>query len=580
MNNRNLRSVVRNLVSQKKLSFLVLVFCIFPFFASADVVGDKQRFSIDSSYDANVRGSVDATLRVTNPKAYFYVDDEWWNSQDKEQRQQAQDALIVLGEEFEKKIYPALTSTFGFEWKPGIDKQEPITILLHIMKDDTGGYTEYEDEYSKLQNPKSNEREMVYLNANMVKSPLLKSFLAHEFTHVITFYQKEKLHQVEEEVWLNEARAEYAPTLLGYDLASESSNLQRRVRSFTDNTFNSLTEWDNKRSDYGIANLFAQYLVDQYGLHILVDSLQSSQVGIPSLNEALAKSGISEDFAAVFHNWTIAIFLNDCSYGPRYCYYNPQLVNFRVVPSTHFLPSLGDSTVTLHNTMKDWAGNWYKIVGGKDVLNVMFQGQEGISFFVPYIVEDSQRSFSLHILQLSQANTGTILVPGFNSESRSLTILPSVSQKTVSLDGEHPTYEFSFEISTTQHILQAEQQLLQELTLQIDVLKKEIAKLQTPLRAPLTTALQNRQECQAFSQDLFFGMRDSLEVLCLQEFLKNQGTDIYPEGFVTGNFFTLTQAAVIRFQEKYAADVLIPAGLHRGTGYVGSLTRAKINSFQ
>jgi len=68
-----------------------------------------------------------------------------------------------------------------------------------------------------------------------------------------------------------------------------------------------------------------------------------------------------------------------------------------------------------------------------------------------------------------------------------------------------------------------------------------------------------------------------LEVRCLQEFLKSQGAEIYPEGLVTGNFLSLTQAAVIRFQEKYKTEILTPLGLEKGTGFVGSLTCAKIN---
>ena len=74
-------------------------------------------------------------------------------------------------------------------------------------------------------------------------------------------------------------------------------------------------------------------------------------------------------------------------------------------------------------------------------------------------------------------------------------------------------------------------------------------------------------------------MMNSKEVRCLQEFLKSQGSEIYPEGLITGNFLNLTQLAVIRFQEKYATEILNPLGLGKGTGYVGPLTRAKINQF-
>ena len=73
-------------------------------------------------------------------------------------------------------------------------------------------------------------------------------------------------------------------------------------------------------------------------------------------------------------------------------------------------------------------------------------------------------------------------------------------------------------------------------------------------------------------------MTANSEVRCLQQFLKNQGPEIYPEGLVTGNFLSLTKTAVIKFQQKYADDILVPWGLTSGTGYVGSTTRTKLNS--
>jgi len=67
------------------------------------------------------------------------------------------------------------------------------------------------------------------------------------------------------------------------------------------------------------------------------------------------------------------------------------------------------------------------------------------------------------------------------------------------------------------------------------------------------------------------------DVIFLQEFLKSQGIEIYPEGIVSGWFGPLTKKAVIRFQEKYAGDILAPWGLTKGTGFVGKSTGAKIN---
>ena len=75
---------------------------------------------------------------------------------------------------------------------------------------------------------------------------------------------------------------------------------------------------------------------------------------------------------------------------------------------------------------------------------------------------------------------------------------------------------------------------------------------------------------------LKYGMSDA-EVTLLQTWLSSD-TTVYPEGIISGWFGPLTKTAVIRFQEKYASEILTPLGLLKGTGLVGGSSRPKLNS--
>lgn len=555
-----------------KIILIGLAFLIFPFVIHATEI----EFNIDPSYDSLGRSKISAFLHQAGENGYFFAEADFYQKLDIDKRIEITESLRNLSREFDSNIYPKLRELFGSEWSPGIDNDKKIYVLITQIKGDAGGYFNSGDEYSKIQSPNSNEKEIIYLNSAYINNPLAKSFLAHEFLHLVTFNQKEKAVGLSEEVWLNEARAEMASTILGYDDVFPGSNLQKRVKAFLQKPQDSLTEWKGDNSDYGALNLFFQYLVDHYGVKILADSLKTNKAGIPSLNEALVKNGYSEDFSQIFTDWTAAVLVNDCSLGSKYCYLNPNLKNLRISPQLNFLPSVGESSLTVTDYTKNWSGNWYKFIGGQGTLKVEFIGDQKSSFRIPYLLEDSLGKYTLGYLKLDASQRGTSYFNDFGKKYISLTILPSLQSKVSGFDGVENYYKFIWTASVLNEN-RGEDEITKQLLAKIASLQEQIARLQLEIAQKLAQKENNPSSCSKIENNLSYGIKDSAEVRCLQAFLKNQGSDVYPEGLVTGNFFAATRAAVIRFQEKYASEILTPLNFQKGTGYVGLATRTKIN---
>lgn len=568
-------------MSKRNLFFLITFIFIFqPFLAEAQEISSQEMvFNVDYVFDSQSQKEITASLVKTSRSAYWYLDNRITATQE------MNSAIDALSQEFEENIYPTLTKVFGSEWSPGIDKNTRITVLFHPMAKKKAGYFRSADEYPKIQIPNSNEREMIYLNSEHLMDANAKSFLAHEFTHLITFNQKDKRYNVPEDVWLNEARAEYASTLLGYDSDYEDSNLQKRVKDFLNKPFDSLTEWRDFPEDYGTASMFIQYLVDHYGIQVLSDSLRLPKTGISSINAVLSGKGFKEDFSQAFLNWTVAVLINNCQVAEKYCYFNANLKNLRIIPLLNFLPTVGPSILSVENTAKDWAGNWHKFIGGDGVFKIEFRSGGGAIFKVPYIIEKKGGDLDIDFLRLDSAGSGFLQLDDFGYQNVAITIMPVAQNKIGNFSGLEKAFFFSWSASTYK---KPEESIptLAPLSKPISQMTKEevmsriaeINNIIVQLRALLANLTGSEVSCREITQNLYFGMENNYQVRCLQGFLKSQGADIYPEGIVNGNFYALTQKAVIRFQEKYTSEILAPAGESRGTGYVGPSTRAKINS--
>ncbi|PIQ91381.1 MAG: hypothetical protein COV70_04055, partial [Parcubacteria group bacterium CG11_big_fil_rev_8_21_14_0_20_39_22] len=101
-----------------------------------------------------------------------------------------------------------------------------------------------------------------------------------------------------------------------------------------------------------------------------------------------------------------------------------------------------------------------------------------------------------------------------------------------------------------------------------------------PLTYPTDSTTETTQSsgsfCHTWNTNLRVGDRGA-DVRALAIALTKEGVMFAEDGNIE-LFSERRASSVVDFQEKYASEILAPYGLSRGTGFVGSSTRAKLNA--
>ena len=164
------------------------------------------------------------------------------------------------------------------------------------------------------------------------------SALAHEFQHMIHFYQKRILRGVTSETWLNEMASEVAEDLIAdklevngprgvaYDdpTAGAPGNQSGRLPYY--NLFNDaqVTTWDGKIANYAVNYALGAYLARTYGgAELFSEIMQSRSAGVDAIEAALAAAGHEVSFGEVLADWAAAALLSDSTAAPSPYRYNP-----------------------------------------------------------------------------------------------------------------------------------------------------------------------------------------------------------------------------------------------------------------
>ncbi len=257
-------------------------------------VGDQTTFWVGE--DQALRYfEVKATLRYIGPHSYWWIENAYSVS----------DADIAASaEKFESKIYPTDQSYFGREWIPGVDNDPHVHVFIGNVPG-VGGYFYSINEYSKLINRYSNEKEMFFINiaAAAPGTDRLDSILAHEFQHMIHWR-----NDPNEDTWVNEGLSELAMTLNGYSPGGTD-------QAYLQTPDTQLTTWGDAPNEsiahYGAGYLFMKYFLDRFGEKALRELVANPANGADGFNAVLAAEEQPYRFDDIFSDWVVANYLNN-----------------------------------------------------------------------------------------------------------------------------------------------------------------------------------------------------------------------------------------------------------------------------
>ena len=257
-------------------------------------------------------------------------------------------------------LYDWVTAIFGDPWGPHRYSNiippaaaSEIHILLYDIDGDglptTGdstrvvGYFHNVHNLLRADNPSlfrgSNERLMVFLDSPILTLQMNESIgtLAHEFQHLIHFYQKRILRDAGSEVWLNEMASEVAEDLIADKLqvngprgvahddptAGEPENRLGRLPLYNLVNDIQVTAWNGTLANYSINYALGAYLARNYGGADLFGRIvRSGRAGVEAVEEALRELGHEVAFPQLLANWAAASLLSDNTQAPVPYRYN------------------------------------------------------------------------------------------------------------------------------------------------------------------------------------------------------------------------------------------------------------------
>lgn len=219
--------------------------------------------------------------------------------------------------------YSTVTGLFGVD--PADDSPpagDPVFVVLSPAVDDFGaqhgllGYFWERDMQAPVDvagDPRqhSNQRPVVFLTDQIFTEKPYTTYgtLAHEFTHLVVYYQRTKAGVGPNETWWNEAEAMLSMNVCGYGFKAGNEDMAKDLQSFLQQPgAYSLTEWNQDPNGfaYGLVSVFARYLYDRFGPQFIEEVNLAPDGGVGALDAALRQRGTT--FEQVYEDFMVAVY--------------------------------------------------------------------------------------------------------------------------------------------------------------------------------------------------------------------------------------------------------------------------------
>ena len=253
---------------------------------------------------------ISATCVGLTDKTAIYVDDAITSP--------SNTLVAEVRKRFEEGIQPAINDYFGQEPALGPDGENRITILLtDSMAPGILGIFYGVDLSARnpadIQLRESNGRKMLYVTYTEDNDATRYGTMAHEFQHMVNYWQKRLNGGGYEATWLNEGMSKFAEEVCGYGVLQGDENtallIELSQKEFNKSTPLSLTNWTGLNS-YGLSYLFVRFLAQENRYGTTYREVTRSLVSSSKTGTANVAAITGEAFDVTLAKWGLSLYLN------------------------------------------------------------------------------------------------------------------------------------------------------------------------------------------------------------------------------------------------------------------------------